>query len=241
MRLPLLFVSCVLVVGCGSITYDDGTQHGEQAIAARGYGCRHHRMRGRYVYAQPRAVYAPQYAPPQYAPPQYAPPQYAPAPLYPGGTEQRVPPPAAYAPPPVYAQPQPPARVMVLPPPATAPMPPPAAAPPPMAYGRPMPGPWGQGAPLVCGGNQRIRIADQRIIGRGGPAVIASGNCVVQISGSIVMGRPAVQASGNAQVQLIESRIRGDLLSGGNAHIDMRGSRHRGRVFETASTGGVLF
>lgn len=83
------------------------------------------------------------------------------------------------------------------------------------------------GAGVYCGGNQSVRLTNETLDGQGGPAVIASGNCVVEISESIVRG--AVLARDNATVRLVECRIQGDLSATGNANIDTPGSRHEGQ------------
>ncbi len=86
-------------------------------------------------------------------------------------------------------------------------------------------------APVRCGGNERIRLTEEVLDGGDGPAVVATGGCVVEISESILRGDPAVFVSGNARVSLVECRIDGDLRSAGGGQIDTRGSRHeRGRV-----------
>jgi hypothetical protein len=78
---------------------------------------------------------------------------------------------------------------------------------------------------IVCSGNQRVRISDQRLDGGNGPAVHASGNCVVDIDESIVRGVPAIVATGNAQLRFSECRIQGEILTAGNAQIETPGSR----------------
>lgn len=110
--------------------------------------------------------------------------------------------------------------------PAATPPPPAYAPPPPQAVAMPPVGP----AVVTCSGNDRVRIHDRVVDGRHGPAIIASGNCVVEVTESVVRGAPAVSVHGNAQVQLVECRVRGDLVSSGNARIDTRGTRHRGQV-----------
>ena len=87
---------------------------------------------------------------------------------------------------------------------------------------------------VSCGGQQRLRIDDQVLDGSDGPAVQASGQCVVEISESIVRGQPAVVVSGQAQVVLVECRIEGDLVSQGQGQIRTPGSRHRGQVLRAA-------
>jgi hypothetical protein len=62
--------------------------------------------------------------------------------------------------------------------------------------------------------------------GDGGIAVYATDNCHVVISEVILRGEPAVVAMGNARVDVVETRIWGDLVSSGNASVNVRGSRH---------------
>jgi hypothetical protein len=104
---------------------------------------------------------------------------------------------------------------------------PPAASPAPAAPALPS-------GLVVCSGNQRLRIDDRVIDGEEGAAIVATGNCVVEVYESIVRGQPAVHVSGNAQVHLVECRVRGDLASGGAARIHTRGTAHRGRVLRHA-------
>jgi hypothetical protein len=120
-------------------------------------------------------------------------------------------------------------RVAVYPaPPPGPPMMPPGPPPRAHAFAPPPPPAPTAGGEVECSGNQRLRIHNQVVDGRGGPAVVASGNCVIELSESIVRGSPALIASGNAQVLFVESRIIGDVRATGNARIDQRGSTHRG-------------
>ena len=114
--------------------------------------------------------------------------------------------------------PQPPAYAAPQPPP---PQPPPAFQPEP---GRP--GPPGT---IRCAGNEQIRVDDEVIDGRGGPAIVASGNCVVEVTESIVRGAPAVVVTGNARVRLVESRVQGFSGRGRHGHRGWRGHRRRAR------------
>lgn len=87
------------------------------------------------------------------------------------------------------------------------------------------------GAAVTCSGAQRIRIHDEIVDGRGGPAVVATGACVVQVSEAIIRGEPAIFVSDQARVELVESRIQGDVRSVGAAQVSTRGCRHdRGSV-----------
>ncbi|HJL16452.1 MAG TPA: hypothetical protein RMH99_12395 [Sandaracinaceae bacterium LLY-WYZ-13_1] len=88
---------------------------------------------------------------------------------------------------------------------------------------------------IVCSGDQHLRI-EGRVLDGGddGPAIVASGNCVVEVSESVLRGQPAVQVHGNARVSLVECRVRGDLVSGGGARIMTRGTAHRGRTLHRA-------
>lgn len=87
------------------------------------------------------------------------------------------------------------------------------------------------GAAVTCSGAQRIRIHDEIVDGRGGPAVVATGGCVVQVSEAIIRGEPAIFVSDQARVELVESRIQGDVRSVGAAQVSTRGCRHdRGSV-----------
>lgn len=118
-------------------------------------------------------------------------------------------------------EPPAPAPVQAPPPPAPAPEP----APQRVAY---------RGAVVHCSGNERIRVHNRHVTAEGGaPAIVATGNCVVEVSESIVRGAPAVVVEGNARVELVECRVFGDLVSGGNAHIGTRGTAHEeGRVVQ---------
>jgi hypothetical protein len=92
----------------------------------------------------------------------------------------------------------------------------------------PTPAPSSQGpaAAFTCSGNQRLRIHNRHVDGNGGVAVYATDNCHVVISEVILRGEPAVVAMGNARVDVVETRIWGDLVSSGNAAVNVRGSRH---------------
>lgn len=89
-------------------------------------------------------------------------------------------------------------------------------------------------AAVRCGGNERIRVHNRHVVAEdGAPAIVATGNCVVEVSESIVRGSPAVIVEGNAQVSLVECRVFGDLISGGNAGIATRGTAHEeGQVLQ---------
>lgn len=82
------------------------------------------------------------------------------------------------------------------------------------------------GATVSCSGGQRIRIHDEIVDGRGGPAVVATGGCVVEISEAIIRGEPAIFVADQARVELVESRIQGDVRSVGAAQVSTRGCRH---------------
>lgn len=132
-----------------------------------------------------------------------------------------------------------PAQVVRIPPATAAPATPPPGvvyvpwdpgaqgAPPPAA---PAPAVAAVAAPanatVSCSGGQRIRIHDEIVDGRGGPAVVATGGCVVQISEAIIRGEPAIFVSDQARVELVESRIQGDVRSVGAAQVSTRGCRH---------------
>jgi hypothetical protein len=108
-----------------------------------------------------------------------------------------------------------PAPVVVTPPapaPARPPAPPEAEAP--------------ASAPVTCSGDERIRIVNRRVDGGSGPAVVASGSCVVEIAESILVGEPALVVTGNARAVVVESRVLGRIVTDGAAQLDMRGSTH---------------
>lgn len=126
--------------------------------------------------------------------------------------------------------PTPRVAVFVVPPQPRPAFVPPRPMPPPPTYAVAPPPPPPQGGELQCSGNQRLRIHNQVVDGHGGPAVVASGNCVIELSESIVRGTPALVASGNAQVRFVESRIIGDVRAMGNSRIDQSGSTHRGQM-----------
>ena len=107
--------------------------------------------------------------------------------------------------------------------PAPAPEPPVVAPPPPQPEQRVVRG----NAAVRCSGNERIRISDRHVTAQAGaPAIVATGNCVVEVDESIIRGTPAVVVGGNAQVELVECRVFGDLVSGGNGRIATRGTAH---------------
>ncbi len=135
-----------------------------------------------------------------------------PAPVYEPRVTVFQPPPQVVPPPPQFAAP-PPRFVVPPPPPAMAPAPARLAV--------------GNGV-VTCSGNDRVRVYDRVVDGGHGPAVVASGNCIVELNESIVRGHPAIHASGNAVVRVIESRIQGDILASRSVRIDSHGSRHRG-------------
>jgi len=85
---------------------------------------------------------------------------------------------------------------------------------------------------FACGGQQRLRIDDQVLDGGDGPAVRASGQCVVEISESVVRGQPAVVVQDQARVVLVECNIQGDMITRGQAQVQTRGSRHRGQLLQ---------
>ena len=106
---------------------------------------------------------------------------------------------------------------------------------------------------LVCGNGQRIRVHDEVVQARRGAAIVAMGDCIVDVTEAIVRGRPAIIAGERAQVRvsesrirgdvvsrdgarvnIAESRIRGDLLRSGSAFLQQRGNAHRGRISDTA-------
>jgi len=91
------------------------------------------------------------------------------------------------------------------------------------------------GAPVHCGGDEHIRVHDRRVRARRGPAIVATGNCVVEVTESVVRGRPAIILQDNARVAIIESRILGDVQTPHPAQVVMRGSRlhRRARIIAT--------
>ena len=134
------------------------------------------------------------------------------------------------------------------PPPAEAPAAqadPPASAPPAPAEGATAPAtahpPRTDHAPIVCGGQEAVRLEAIAIRAPEGAAVTASGNCSVHIrdctleaatgvvasgnarvvlEGCIVHGTVhAVQASGNARVKIPSTRFEGPLGISGNAEV----------------------
>ncbi len=88
------------------------------------------------------------------------------------------------------------------------------------------PAPAGPAAAFTCSGNQELRLHNRHVNGDGGVAVFATDDCHVVISEVILRGEPAVVAMGNARVDVVETRIYGDLVSSGNATVNVRGSRH---------------
>ncbi len=90
----------------------------------------------------------------------------------------------------------------------------------------PAPRPNLPAAAFTCSGDQRLRIHNRHIDGEDGIAIYATDNCHVVISEVILRGSPAVVAMGNARVDVVETRIWGDLVSSGNASVNVRGSRH---------------
>jgi len=124
--------------------------------------------------------------------------------------------------------PPPPGQHVVVVPAPRRPAPPPAPVPPvPPRQAQPS-------GVVVCSGDQHLVIADRVIDGRRGAAIVASGNCVLEVRESVIRGRPAVHVSGNARVALVECRVRGDLMSGGAAQIRTHGTAHRGRILHGA-------
>lgn len=128
---------------------------------------------------------------------------------------------------------------VVVAPPATAPAP---AAPPGVVYV-----PWDPGAApaappvasiaapaggaVQCSGAERVRIHDRFVDGGSGPAVVATGACVVEVSEAILRGEPAVFVADRARVEIVESRIQGDVRSTGGGRVSTHGCRHdRGSV-----------
>jgi len=106
-----------------------------------------------------------------------------------------------------------------------------APPPAPIVESTPAPSTVAGNAPIQCAGNQRLRVDGEILDGHGGPAVIATDGCVVEVSESILRGEPASLVRGRARALLVECRIDGDLRSAGSAQIETRGSRHdRGRV-----------
>jgi hypothetical protein len=122
-----------------------------------------------------------------------------------------------------------PDRLVVVQPPPPQPPPPQIVQPPPPQIVQAPPPPMVGNAPVMCGAGQRLRVHNEVVDGRGGPAVIASGDCVVELSESIVRG--PIHVGDNAQVVIVECRVEGDIHASPTARVDMRGSRHRGGRF----------
>lgn len=78
---------------------------------------------------------------------------------------------------------------------------------------------------VVCSGRERIRLSDMRIDGGQGVAIHASGQCRVDIRGSIITGQPAIYATDQARLRFRGCRIRGQVVTQGQARISTPGSR----------------
>lgn len=169
-------VASVLLSGCGSIAYDDGSEREDVAVSAGGAA---------YLVTQPAQPPPGPYV--TVLPPDT---QVHEAPTYQGPTY------------PTYPAP---------------------------TYRAPVYGPSAR----QCSGGQRLRIVNEVVDGGSGPAVVASGRCVVVIDEAIVRGQPAIVVTEGARVDIIESRIQGDIHRSGGAQLQMRGSRHEsGRVVQ---------
>lgn len=83
-------------------------------------------------------------------------------------------------------------------------------------------GPAVQG-PIECGGAQEITLEGVTLVNDEGPAVRASGGCVVTLTRSEIRGSDVgVVASGNARVTLRECRVSGGeaaVVASGNAQV----------------------
>lgn len=88
---------------------------------------------------------------------------------------------------------------------------------------------YGGVAELSCGGNERIRVHNRHVRGGDHAAIVATGNCVVEVEEAVVVGSPAIVVRDNARVVVVESRVTGDVLIEGRGEVPMRGSVHRGR------------
>ncbi|MCB9591874.1 MAG: hypothetical protein H6719_03990 [Sandaracinaceae bacterium] len=84
---------------------------------------------------------------------------------------------------------------------------------------------------IHCGGADRVRVYDRIVDGHGGPAVVATGACVVEVDEAILRGEPAVVVQDQARVVMTESRIFGDIQASGGGAFSTDGCRHdSGRV-----------
>jgi len=90
-------------------------------------------------------------------------------------------------------------------------------------------------APVTCGAGEHIRVHDRVVRARRGPAIVATGNCVVEVTESVIRGRPAIILQDDARVAIVESRILGDVQTPHPAQVVMRGSRlhRRARIIAT--------
>jgi len=93
-------------------------------------------------------------------------------------------------------------------------------------------------APIVCSGQQRVRLSKRAIRAKSGPAVTATGSCQVTLDGCELSGSPAIVASDKARVLVrggaVESSGPLAIAATGSAVVDLRrGTRLQGGVVAT--------
>jgi hypothetical protein len=87
-----------------------------------------------------------------------------------------------------------------------------------------------QGAALRCKGGDTLRVIDETLRNDQGAAIVASGDCTVELLESSVIGKPAIVLRDRAQVEVIESNVAGDVIRGTQSQFRLHGSNHDGRV-----------
>lgn len=86
---------------------------------------------------------------------------------------------------------------------------------------------WDGETPLVCDGNDHVKAEGVTATFTQGPAVVAHGNCRVELVGCTLKAAVAVQADGNAHVTVTNGSIEGSSAAvdaKGNAVVDLLGS-----------------
>jgi hypothetical protein len=82
---------------------------------------------------------------------------------------------------------------------------------------------------VMCTANQSVKV-DGLLLQVDRAAILASGNCKVQVTNSRVVSRTAVSASGNAEITFDNSIVDGALSLNGNAVASFKSSTVNGKV-----------
>lgn len=95
---------------------------------------------------------------------------------------------------------------------------------------------WDGKTPLTCSMNDHLKVDGVTANIASGSAVVASGNCTLEITGSNITAPTAIEASGNAKVTVSGGSVSGSTLAAtasGNAQITFQGTSVTGKTKKT--------